>query len=205
MKKQSNEVTEMKKSFTACIVMLFLLTNLSFALTGQEVKKPKRFFTVFSYNVLMPADANFKEVYDSAGFYPNIKAGLRLSQKFYLWTGYGFFSMDGEIDVYGIKMEAKSKQAFVSYGAGYRGNMTKKIAYRIEAGAVSFKYEEETMGKKISESSYGFKVDCGICYDFNRFLFSEIFAGYMYGSKEIEERPVKIGGAMAGIGLGVRF
>lgn len=195
----------MKKLFTASIIILFLATNLSFALADQGVKKPKRFFTVLSYNVLVPADANFKDVYDSAGFYPDVKAGLLVSKTFYLWVGYGLFSMAGEIDIYGIKMEAKSKQAFVSYGAGYCGALSKKLAYRIEAGAVFFKYEEETMGKKISESSYGFKIDCGIRYHFNRFLFSELFAGYMYGSKKLEERTVKIGGAITGIGVGIRF
>jgi hypothetical protein len=205
MRRQSKEVINMKKLLSALIILSFLGTGLSFTLSAKEAKEPKKFFAAASYNNLLPADENFKEIYGSQHFYPTLKAGFFLSQKIYLWGGYGFFSSKGEIDVYGIKMAAKSKQAFISFGAGYRGSLAKKIDYRVETGAVSYKYEEETMGETNSQSSYGFKIDLGICYNFSRIFFGEIFAGYMYGRKELDARTIKIGGKTTGIGLGIRF
>lgn len=182
-----------------------MTASVSFALSDREVKKPKRFFLGVSYNFLVPADENFKKIYGSRNFYPNLKAGFFISQELYLWGGYGFVSGEGEIDIYGTKMEAKSKQSFFSFGAGYCGSLSGKLDYRIEAGGVSFRYEEEAMEKTDSESSSGFKLNLGICWNFSRLFFADLFAGYMYGSKNLGERTVKIGGFTAGLGFGIGF
>ena len=101
-------------------------------------------------------------------------------------------------------MEAKTKQRFISFGPGYRGRLTGKIDYRLEAGGVSFKYDEDAMEEDVSASSYGFIVNVGLSYNFSKLLYTEIFAAYMSGSKELV-RNVKLGGITAGIGIGIRF
>lgn len=203
-KKRSEKVKKMKRRFITLIVLVFVGASLIFALPDRDAKKSKKFFCAANFNILLPADANFKDIYGSQHTFPGIKTGFFFLKGFYFWGGWGFFSGSGEIDVYGTKMEAKTKQRFLSFGPGYRGSLTGKIDYRLEAGGVSFKFEEDTMEEKISASSFGFIVNVGLSYNFNRVVYTEIFAAYMAGSKELV-RKVKLGGVTAGIGIGIRF
>jgi len=203
-KKPSEKVTNMKRLFITLIALLFVGTSFTFALPDRVAKKPKKFFLGASINLLLPADGSFKVIYGSQHIFPGIKAGIFFLKDFYLWGGCGFLSGSGKIDIYGTKIEAKTKQRFISFGPGYRGGLTGKIDYRLEAGGVFFKYEEAAMEEKVSASSFGFTANLGMSYNFSRLFFSEIFAAYMAGSKELI-RKVKIGGVTAGIGVGIRF
>ena len=203
-KKRSEKVKKMKRRFITLIVLVFVGASLTFALPDWDAKKSKKFFFAANFNMLLPADANFKDIYGSQHTFPGIKTGFFFSKGFYFWGGCGFFSGSGEIDVFGTKMEAKTKQRFISFGPGYRGSLTGKIDYRLEAGGVFFKYEEAAMEENVSASSFGFAANLGMSYNFSRLFFSEIFAAYMAGSKELI-RKVKIGGVTAGIGVGIRF
>lgn len=203
-KKRSEKVTRMRKLLIALIALLYVSALLTFALPNREAKKPGKFFLGASVNMLQPADGNFKEIYGSQRTFPGIKAGFFFSKGFYLWGSCGFFSGSGEIDIYGTKMEAKTKQRFISFGPGYSAALAGRINYHLEAGAVSFTYEEEAMETKVSASSFGVAINLGVSYHFGRFFYADIFTTYMADSTE-QARKIKLGGVTAGIGVGMRF
>jgi len=191
----------MKKFLIVLIILLLPGVSLSFA---QPNRDTKRFFFAAGINTLATADSNFKDIYGSPHAYPGIRAGFFFYKNFYIWGGCGFLSGHGEIDIYGTKVEAKTNQRLISFGPGYSGSLTGKLNYRIETGGVYFRYEEEAMAEDVSASSYGFTVNFGISYMFNKLFYTEISAGYMTGVAELA-RKIKLGGVTAGIGFGIRF
>ena len=181
--------------------ILSLLFVLSVMVVG--LRAGEQFSAEVFGSLLVPGDSGYKDIYGKSMFYPAIKAGYALSERFFIWAGYGFLCRKGETPV--LKLEAKSNQHFFSLGAGYRGKLSDKLGYEAALGLVMVSYKEEAMGTSASGSAFGLRADGGLSCA----LFGPVFAvaelGYIYSSDKVEGETVKPGGFKAGLGLGVKF
>jgi len=184
----------MKKTFS----LLFILIFISGALQAAQ-----NFSAAIYGSILFPGDSGYKDVYGKSGFCPEIKVGYALSESLYLWAGYGFLYKKGETPV--LKEEAKSRQHFLSLGAGYRGKLTAQLGYEADLGLMIVPYKEEAMGTSASGTAFGFRVDAGLTYVLTGPFFAAAKAGYLFASDKIEGETIKPGGFIAGLGLGVKF
>jgi len=181
-------------------ILIFLF---AMGLVGGGLQAGEKFSATIYGSLLVPGDAGYKDVYGKSMFYPEIKAGYALSEKIFIWAGYGFLCRKGETPV--LKLEAKSSQHFFSLGAGYCGILSEKLGFEADLGLVMVSYKEEAMQTSASGTAFGFRADAGLTYA----LFGPVFAvaelGYLYSSDKVEGETVKPGGFKAGLGLGVKF
>jgi len=188
----------MKKAFK---IGFFLL--LVSSIVVQARAEDKKIMLTLGGNLLVSSDSGFKDIYGSGNFYPEIKVAYKVYKDFYLWTGYGFLSNTGTIAV--IEEEAKSRQDFLSIGAGYYGKVINGLDYKAEAGLCYVNYKEEAMELEQSGSAIGFRIDGALLYPVYRNIFAGATLGYMHGSDKIDDISIKLGGFKAGIALIFRF
>lgn len=162
-----------------------------------------RFQASLAANLLFPVDSVYKEIYDSAVFFPELKLAYSFSGNFYAWAGYGRVSASGETPL--LKEPAASRQGFWAAGAGYRHALSADWRLFGELGLASIAFHEESLGMTISGSALGVVLNAGARRDLGARFFLLAQAGYAYGKKTVEDTPVKLGGAKVGIGAGVRF
>jgi len=162
-----------------------------------------RFFAKVQLDYMGANDAGYRDVYGSGYLFPRVKAGFRLARNVYLFSGFGVVSSKGTIP--GAQEDASSSQRFLSFGLSYTGTISKRVGYMFEASAVGISFREETLGVEIKESTMGFDVETGVVFNLGKRLFSEFSAGYLYGSKVLNDRKVLLGGFKTGLGFGVRF
>jgi tetratricopeptide (TPR) repeat protein len=170
-----------------------------------EVKSKRRgrFFIKGNVDYLSPVDTGYKEVYGSGSLFIQVKAGFRLARNFYVWAGYGAISAKGTIPE--LESSAKANQAFLLFGLKYTRDFSKKMGYKIEAAIASVKYKEEALEMEVTESTQGFSVETGLVFNLGKRFFSELSIGHLYATDVLPEKKVKIGGFMAGLGLGVKL
>ncbi|NIM16940.1 MAG: outer membrane beta-barrel protein [Candidatus Aminicenantes bacterium] len=162
-----------------------------------------RLMIVASANYFSPGDKDFKDFYGKGQFYPELKAGFKVSPKLYLWAGYGWFSAKETTPV--LNLEAKAKQQFLSAGLGLLLKISSTFDYKVEAGLFFVSYKEEALGAEVSDSAIGLRLDNGVTFHMTRHLFVEFSIGFLTASDTIDDITVKLGGLKAGIGLGVLF
>jgi hypothetical protein len=184
----------MRKKFFA-LFMILLLT--------AYVSAGEKFMVVLSGIYLNPADKDYKEIYGSGKFYPELKLGLKLSTKIYLWVGYGLLAAKGTTPV--LELETTSKQQFISGGVGYWANISKSIGFRLTVGLLYVLYREEAMSTEVSDSAVGFRAEGSVIFNIGKVFFLEVLAGYLGASDTIDEETIKLGGIGGGIGLGIKF
>ena len=184
----------MKRSFYGIVIAVFLLAGITL---GENV------FITGTSNYLIPADKDFKDIYGQGLFYPEIKAGVKVFEGFYIWAGYGFLLAKGTTNL--LAEEAESNQSYISGGFGYEGRISDRVRYKVETGTFYVNYREEAMGLKVSGSTIGYRIDGGLDIDVLKNVFLEIGGGYLAASDSIEGISIKLGGFKAGVGFGVRF
>lgn len=162
-----------------------------------------RFQASLAASALFPADSAYKEIYGSTVFMPELKLACSISKCLYAWAGYGRVSVKGETPV--LKEPAESRQGFWAAGAGYRHPLSGGWSLFGELGLAGIAYREEALGGEVSGSALGVAVNAGVRRDLGARFFLLAQAGYVYGRKTIGDAPVKLGGAKAGLGAGVRF
>lgn len=89
--------------------ILFLLSIL--LLFNLSIYSNEKFMISFSGNLLSPSDSNFKDIYGSLIFYPELNIGYKVYKNFYLWAGYGFLTKNGITPV--LELETKSTQNYI--------------------------------------------------------------------------------------------
>jgi opacity protein-like surface antigen len=194
MKSRLDEEHPVKK----ILALLFVL-----GVVAGGLKAGEKFSATLLGSLLIPADSGYKDVYGKSGFYPELKAGYALSDRFYLWAAYGFLGKKGETPV--LKLEAKSNQHFLSLGAGYRGMLSGNLGYEAALGLMMVSYKEEAMETSASGTAFGFRADAGLTYALSGPVFAVAELGYLYASDKVEGETVKPGGFKAGLGLGLKF
>lgn len=188
----------MKKSGILLIGLFLMFAIVLNAGTGGK----KLFFEVQGM-VMLPADGGFKDIYGSSVIYPRVKAAYKFGEHFYAFFGCGIFNITGETPV--LKEESKSKQKLCQIGAGYEGDLSDKIQFRVEAGGVNFDYSEEAFGEVVDGTKFGVFVGGSFVYNFSDTVFATFNLGYMGASDKIEGVDIKLGGIHTGIGIGVRI
>src|SRR5512137_2642663 len=176
---------------------------LALAFMAAGLTAGDRFQASLAANALFPADSAYKEIYGNAVFLPELKLAYSVSNCIYAWAGYGRVSVKGETWV--LKEPAESRQGFWAAGAGYRHPLSGGWGLFGELGLASIAYREEALGGTVSGSALGVAVNAGVRRDLGERFFLLAQAGYVYGKKTIGDAPVKMGGAKAGIGAGIRF
>jgi len=176
---------------------------LAAALMASSLAAADRVQVSLTANILFPADSAYREVYGGGPFMPELKAAYSFAGGFYAWAGYGLAFASGETPL--LKEAAKSRQGFLAAGAGYRRPLAGGWSVFGELGLAGISYREETLGSTISGSALGFAVNVGVRRDLGRRFFLLAQAGYVYGKKTFEDVAIKLGGAKAGIGAGIRF
>ena len=165
---------------------------------------PKFFISIIG-NYMVPTEKSFEDIYGSALFNPEIKIGYRFYRGFYGWGGYGISSKNGESLVF--KEPAKWEENFISLGPGYYKSISVKFGWKMEAGLVYIRFNEEGLEDKTSTSSIGIRIDGSGVFKISDRFFTEISMGYLFASDRIEKvsKRIKLGGFKTGIGLGFRF
>ena len=189
----------MKKS----MAFIFFVLLISWFVFGVDADKSTRFTVQVNCGFFFSSDDNFKDVYGSTLFYPGIRAGYGITDCIYLWLGYGYLSKNGTTPL--LEEEAKSTQHRIALGAGYRGDFSEKLGYRLQAGILYFSYKEEALGEEVSDSAIGFGLEGSLVLDLGGNFFGLVFLGYDYGTDDVGGVNIKLGGFKTGIGLGVRF
>ena len=162
-----------------------------------------RFFVNVNVGYLMSIDEDFKTVYGTGSVFPQVKAGFRIARNFYIWGGYGTASANGTVPE--VNADAKTSQNFLSVGFKYSRDLPGKLGYKLEAAAVNISYREETLELEIKDSAKGFGVELGLLFNMKQRLYTEVSAGYIYGTDLVLNKKIKLGGFKTGLGVGVKF
>jgi hypothetical protein len=172
-----------------------------------KAEQDLKFFLTLTGNYMVPAQDNFSEIYGGGALSPGVKAGYKFYRSFYLWAGYEFLSKNGATPLF--EEESKWKEAFLSGGIGYHGNMSAAFAYKLEIGLFSAAYTEEAFGEEVTGSGLGAGINGALVFKAGDRLFMEFFIGYITASdnieNDIEDITLKLGGLRGGVGLGIRF
>lgn len=163
----------------------------------------KKMFFEIQGAVMLPTDGDFKEIYSSSVIYPRVKAAYKFGEHIYAFFGCGLFTITGETPV--LKEESSSKQKICQIAAGYEGDISDKLQFRLEAGGANFTYEEEAFGESVDGSRFGIYLGGSMVYNFSKSFFATLNLGFMGASDKIEGIDIKLGGVHTGIGIGVRL
>ena len=183
------------------IILLILI--IMFAIILNASGEGKKIFLEVQGIVMFPSDSNFKDIYGSTVIYPRVKAAYKFGDHIYAFFGCGPFTITGETPV--LKEESKSKQKICLIAAGYEGDVSGKLQFRVEVGGANFTYEEKAFGEIIDGSKFGIYLGGSIVYNFSRTFFATFNLGFMGASDKIEGISIKLGGAHTGIGIGFRI
>lgn len=183
--------------------LIFILTVFQFAGKAENKSKRSNKFLQINGSYIMFSDSDFKNTYTENAFYPEIKLGIFLGRKLFLWGTFGFLSSNGYLEE--IDEDTKANQIYARAGLGYKGNISKKLAFSLEAGAFFAKYKEEAMEEEISDSAISFSLGLNLIFNISKSFYTELGASYMTANDSIENKSFKIGGINSFIGLGFRF
>ena len=183
------------------ILLLSLLVMFAIALSASG--DGKKMFLEVQGAVMLPSDGDFKDIYGSSVIYPRVKAAYKFGDHIYAFFGCGLLNITGETPV--LKEESKSKQKICQIAAGYEGDISDKMQFRLEAGGVNFIYEEEAFGESVDGSKLGIYLGGSIVYNLSKSFFVTFNLGYLGASDEIGEVRIKLGGVHTGIGIGFRI
>ena len=178
-----------------------MLITILFASTAAASEK--KGLVLLSASYFGYSDSRQKEVYSSGNIYPEIKAGSKVYQDFYVWGRCGFLTANGKTPI--LEETAKINYLHLSIGGGYKGNFSERLAYLVELGLLYVNYKETAMGEEVSGSSVGFMLGGGVIFNIGKVFFAEVSLGYLNAKDEVEDITLKLGGIKAGIGFGIRY
>jgi opacity protein-like surface antigen len=168
-----------------------------------------KFFVSAGAAAVFPADSHFKDFYGSMQFSPELKAGYRFFDSFYLWLGYSFYAASGTIPLIGD--EARVNHHFLALGIGWETSRGRRLQSDLFAALVLAGFKEQAMGETVSDSVVGFELGSGLRY----FLINNLFIGaavsYTEARLSLSETEISLGGLhlLGGFhltaSLGIRF
>ncbi|MFC2155580.1 hypothetical protein ACFLRB_03695 [Acidobacteriota bacterium] len=176
---------------------IFILMLIAAVLSGAN-----RFLISFTGNYVTSSDSVYRKVYGSGEFCPEFRAGVRIFNNVYGWAGYGFLSSKG-LTYPDLKLETEARKKYLSAGIGYQGKG--KFTYRIDAGLLYVNWEEKAIDKLNKGTAFGFRFGAAAVYNWTATFFTEISSSYLIASDRIDDISLKLGGFIAGVGIGLRF
>ena len=162
-----------------------------------------RFTVLASGGVLRHTDSDYRDLYGSTVFYPELAFRAVFYKDVFAWAGFGFFSGSGKTELLGY--DAETSRSILSLGVGTRLRLTDSLFAVADIGLCRFGYKETAMEMEVKGSAIGFRLDAGLAYDLTKSLVVEARFGYLSGSDEFEGESFKLGGVVGSVGLGLRF
>ncbi len=153
-------------------------------------------------NTFTADNDDYKNIYGSGKFLPELKLNVRIKNNFYLWGSYSMLNTTGT-DPLSYK-EAESTRQFIAGGLMYRLGFIDEgeFAVKAELGVVSISEEEDIEGDINEGSGVGFQVGIGVTYGFWKKFFVEGSFSYNYAQAEIDGFKQRLGGMKFGLGVG---
>lgn len=183
------------------IVLVMLL--MAGALAPARASAESRFSVLASGGALRHADSDYRELYGSTVFYPELAFRAVVYKNVFAWAGFGFFSGSGKTELLGY--DAETSRNILSAGVGMRFKLSDALFAVADVGLCRFGYKETAMEMEVKDSAIGFRFDAGLAYDLTKTFVIEARFGYLSGSDEYEGESFKLGGVFGSLGLGLRF
>ena len=152
-------------------------------------------------NLFRPADSNFRDLYGSSAFFPEIRVEKSFHLGLSLWGSYSGFSKDAKSAVLGLAIE--SKQSLYGFGLSYKIPLKETLKLRLEAGLFADHHKEEGMGVKASGTAIGLRAGCGLVHKLAGPLSLLGELSYMKASDTVEGEDFDLGGLRFGFGFGL--
>lgn len=190
----------------ACPVIAAMLMLALGATALPATPAPAKTFSLeASANLLFPSDEAYREIYSGSVVFPEFRVGIHLSQRFFVFAGYAFISMDGLTPLW--QLETGMKQNIFLLGAGWTRPLSSRLDLRISAGAALLNYDEEIPELNISNSDHclGLVLDLGLGYALGDALQLRAGLGYLNFRESGNENPFSLGGFRTRLGLAFRF
>ncbi|MBN2345774.1 MAG: hypothetical protein JXO51_05230 [Candidatus Aminicenantes bacterium] len=185
------------------IPIAFLLLLLVPLLAAGE----ERFFLSAGAAAVVPADANFADLYGNAQVSPELRFGYNVLRHFHFWLGGAFFAAKGTIPI--VEDEARASQSFLSLGAGWETRRGRRLQGEATIALLLAGFREKAMGATVSKTAFGFDVGLGLRYFLKKKVFLEAAVGYAgawtAARTEVGETDIILGGVRLGGRLGFRF
>ena len=153
---------------------------------------------------MQPRDGNFKAIYGDRFNFMDVKLFIRVTDRLSAWYRVG--SIAGEADIPLLGQSAKSRQRFSSFGIGYTVEISKRFHLNMDIGLISVKFREEAMTEFREDSASGYRLEGGLSFHFNKWLFTDVSVGYISADADwTDDVELKLGGLGAGVGFGITF
>lgn len=181
----------------------FLLLSLAAGLGAAE----RKFAVAVGAGALLPIDADFKDLYGSAVFCPELKLSYEIMPRFCVWLAGSSASAKGVLPELGD--EIKAAQTFLSLGAGWETKRWGRLQADAGAAFLMAHSREKAMGASPSRWAPGFDVRAGLRYFIKDAVFIGLNLGFAGAWTAVDigdrDKDIVIGGMRIGGALGFRF
>jgi len=183
----------MRKALVITITMLLVAASLSAQALTLSVHA----------NTFTADNDDFKNIYGTGKFLPELKLSIRVGGNFYLWGSYALLKSTGTDPL--TDKDSESTREFLAGGLMYRLGFIDEgeFAVKGELGIVSISEEEDIEGEISEGSGIGFQVGIGVTYGFWKRFYVEGSFSYNYAMTEINNFSQRLGGIRFGLGLGI--
>lgn len=181
----------------------FLLLSLAAGLGAAG-----RTFTIAAgAGVLLPIDADFKDLYGGAVFCPELKLSYEIMPRFCVWLAGSSASAKGVLPELGD--EIKASQTFLSLGAGWETKRWGRLQADIGAAFLMANSREKAMGASPSRWAPGLDARAGLRYFVKDAVFVGLNLGFAGAWTSVDtgesDKDIIIGGMKLGASVGFRF
>jgi hypothetical protein len=175
--------------------MILILLFLPSITNGAE----KSFFADLTLNSFFPSDSDYKTIYKSSIILPEISIGYFFSQKFYVFGGFGFYSVAGKTPAWDF--DAKMTQNIFSLGGGYFKEFSETLGLNGELGLVYISYTEELTDLELKNKSncIGFRFSTKVQYKLSTLISLAIKLGYTVAKDTTDNITSNFGGLNTGL------
>jgi len=212
----------MKK--TLKVIAVFAVSMI--VLTVSASAQTHRFEMALDASYLMHRDSNFKDVYGSGSFFPELSVGIRLFKGLQVIGGYGSFKKTGTVvaTTPGIDYQSEASQKIISAGLEYIFEVSWSWELKISAEYQWVDYEEIVSAQEIQlvnpqepieditqslfnpkGTANAYRLGAGLQYNVGSNIFFEVVAAYSFGDDEVNGVKFELGGFQAGVGIGFRL
>lgn len=182
---------------TIRIVVILLL--LSAALPAAA----PRYFIQAEAHLWFSADSRFADLYGKGKINPGLRAGLHVSENWFIWADAGVVSASATPEEVGESISAK--QISFGGGIGYERRIDEAWSWQAFLGIQHWTAKETALGESVSDSVLGMEVGAGVRRLLGGNLYAAAMLSYGRGNATFNTLPLKTGGFRLGAGIGLRF
>jgi hypothetical protein len=188
--------------FKPAFILVIMLSVFSTLCPGEE-KTYHRFMVTAGGNFFIPSQVEYRQIYGTKVFMPEIKIMGLVYRNFTAWGSFGLIGKDGLIEE--IDETAHIRQTLISIGVGYMHRVNASLRLRGELGLNYISYKEEALDDTQVGSGFGLKIGANVDFLISKRIFVTLAGAFSTASDEAETGRIKLGGFQAGAGLGFAF